>query len=121
MTNIVDKPIFLYYNVADEMFAHILLLNHHVSWEKGKESKMGIAALVLGIISIIIGVFTVGVFGWAGAIVGIVGIILGAIGRNGEPEKRGIATAGMVCSIVGTILCLLFYLACAACVGVLSA
>lgn len=82
---------------------------------------MGIAALVLGIISIVIGVFSAGALGWIGAIIGILGIILGAIGRNSAPEeKRGIATAGLVCSIVGTILCLLFYLACVACIGSLA-
>lgn len=81
---------------------------------------MGIASLVLGILSIIIGVFSVGIAGWLGAVVGIIGIILGAIGRNTASEdKRGLATGGMVCSIVGTVLCLLFYLACVACLSVL--
>ena len=80
---------------------------------------MGVAALVLGIISIVIGVFSAGSLGWAGAILGIVGIILGVLGRK-NPEKSGIATAGMVCSIIGTILCLLLYIACIACVGGLA-
>ena len=78
---------------------------------------MGIASLVLGIIAIVIGVFSIGILGWAGAVVGIIGII----GRNtAPPEKRGMATAGLVCSIVGTILCLLFYIACVACIGGLA-
>ena len=81
---------------------------------------MGIASLVLGIIAIIIGIVSAGLFGWLGAIIAIVGIILGAIGRK-NPEKSGLATAGLVCSIIGLILCLIFYLACAACVGGLSA
>lgn len=79
---------------------------------------MGVASLVLGIISLVIGVFSSGVLGWLGAILAIIGIILGALGRK-NPEKQGIATAGMVCSIIGLVLCLLLYIACAACVGAL--
>ena len=77
---------------------------------------MGVAALDLGIISIIIGIFFAGALGWAGAILAIIGIVLGALGKK-NPESKGIATAGMVCSIIGLILCLLLYIACAACVG----
>lgn len=79
---------------------------------------MGVAALVLGIIAIVIGVFSAGALGWAGAIMGIIGIVLGAIGKKTAPEeKQGMATAGLVCSIIGTVLCLLVYIACAACAG----
>lgn len=82
---------------------------------------MGVAALVLGIIAIIIGIFSAGTLGWAGAIMGIIGIILGALGRKNAPEgKTGIATGGLVCSIIGTILSLLLYVACAACIGGVS-
>lgn len=77
---------------------------------------MGVAALVLGIISLVIGVFSAGTLGWAGAIMAVVGIILGALGRK-NTEKTGIATAGMVCSIIGLVLCLLLYIACVACIG----
>ncbi|SFD09787.1 hypothetical protein [Butyrivibrio sp. YAB3001] len=80
---------------------------------------MGVASLVLGILALIIGVFTSGLFGWLGAILAIIGIILGALGRK-DSEKKGIATAGLVCSIIGLILCLLLYLACAACIGGLA-
>ena len=80
---------------------------------------MGVASLVLGILAIIIGVFSSGLFGWLGAIIAIIGIILGAVGRK-NPESKGIATGGLVCSIIGLILCLLLYLACAACVGGLA-
>ncbi len=76
---------------------------------------MGIASLVLGIVAIICGIFLAG-FQWVGAIAGVVGIILGAIGRK-VPEKKGISTAGMVCSIIGFILCIILFVACAACVG----
>ena len=78
---------------------------------------MGIASLVLGIIAVIIGLFSAGSLGWAGA---IMAIILGALGRK-EPEKSGIATAGMVLSIIGLVLCLILYIACVACLGGLAA
>lgn len=81
---------------------------------------MGVASLVLGIISIIIGLFSGGGLGWLGAIMGIIGIILGAQGKK-VPEQRGMASAGFVCAIIGTILCLLMYVACIACVGGLAA
>ncbi len=81
---------------------------------------MGVASLVLGIISLLIGIFTAGAFGWIGAIIAIVGIILGALGRKNS-EKTGIATAGLVCSIIGLVLCLILYIACVACVGGLAA
>ena len=82
---------------------------------------LGVASLVLGIISIIIGVISGGSLGWVGAPLGIVGIILGAIGRKNAPEsKKGLANAGFVCSIIGTILCVLFYIACIACIGGLA-
>ncbi len=76
---------------------------------------MGVASLILGIIAIIIGIFLAG-FQWIGAIVGLIGIILGALGRK-DPEKKGIATAGLVCSIIGFIFCIIFFIACVACVG----
>lgn len=76
---------------------------------------MGAASLVLGIIAIVIGVFSAGALGWVGAICGIIGIILGAAAKKQAPS--GVATAGLVCSIIGTALSLLFYIACAACIG----
>ena len=77
---------------------------------------MGVASLVLGIISLVIGVFSSGLLGWLGAILAVIGIILGALGKK-NPEKSGIATAGLVCSIIGLVLCLILYVGCAACVG----
>lgn len=74
---------------------------------------MGVASLVLGIISLVCGVFLAG-FQWVGAIVGLIGIVLGAQGRK-NPEKQGMATAGLVCSIIGFVLCIILYVACVAC------
>jgi len=79
---------------------------------------MGIAALVLGIIALIFGLFMPWM-GWLGAIMGLIGIVLGAAGRK-QPENQGIATAGLVCSIVGFVLCIILYIACAACVSGLN-
>ena len=80
---------------------------------------MGVASLVLGIIALLIGIFSSGLLGWLGAIVAIIGIVHGALGRNNH-EAKGLATAGLVCSIIGLILCLILYIACAACVGALG-
>lgn len=80
---------------------------------------MGVASLVLGIISIVLSLFGVGIQ-WVGAICGIVGIVCGVQARK-VPEKQGLGTAGLVCSIIGTVLCLVTYLACVACVGGLAA
>ena len=77
---------------------------------------MAVASLVLGIISVVFGVFLSSFAGWIGAIIGIIGIILGALGMK-NPEKHGIATAGLVLSIIGTILSLLIYIACVTCVA----
>ena len=71
---------------------------------------MGIASLVLGIISIVIGVFSAGSLGWIGAIIGIIGILIGVQGKK-TPDQAGMAQAGFICSIVGTVLCLLSYIA----------
>lgn len=69
---------------------------------RGRYSKMAVASLVLGIISLVIGIFSAGSLGWLGAILAVVGIILGALGRK-NLEKKGMATAGLVCSIIGVI------------------
>lgn len=76
---------------------------------------MAVAALVIGIISVVVAIFG-GVFSWLGTVFGIVGIILAIQGRK-NIEQQGMATAGLVLSIIGTILGLLLFLACAACVG----
>lgn len=81
--------------------------------------EMGVASLVLGIVSVVIGVIFPAA-GWIGAIIAILGIILGAVGKK-NAEKKGVAQAGLVLSIIGLVLCLLLYIACAACIGGLAA
>jgi len=71
-------------------------------------SGMAVASLVLGILSI--------VTFWAWFLVvplSIVGIILGALGRR-SVSRRGIAIAGLVCSIIGLAVFLIVYIAVAA-------
>ncbi len=74
---------------------------------------MGVASLVLGIISIVGGAFGLGILT---LVCGIVGIILGALGRK-DPEKAGMANAGLVLSIIGSALSLVVWIACAACIS----
>lgn len=76
---------------------------------------MGVASLVLGIISIVIGVFSAGSLGWPGAIIGIIGIVFAIQGKK-ITDQTGMAQAGFICSIIRTILCLLTYIVCVACV-----
>lgn len=71
---------------------------------------LAVAGLVLGIVSLVFAFL----YTWIGLIAGIVGIILSVKGRV-SVEKRGIATAGLVCSIIGTALSGIF-IACALCV-----
>ena len=77
---------------------------------------MGIGSLVLGIASLVCGSFLPGLQ-WIGSITGLIGIILGALGRK-KSEKKGIATAGLVCSIIGFVLSTIFYVACVACASI---
>lgn len=81
---------------------------------------MAIASLVLGIISIVVGLF-ISSAGWLGTIIAIVGIILGVVARKKMDDNYKLATAGMVCSIVGLVLSLILYIACVACVSALAA
>ncbi len=77
---------------------------------------MAVASLVLGICSL---VFPFIGLGWLSMLLGIVGIVLGALGKKND-EKKGMATAGIVMSIIAVALGLLSWIACAACVGGLA-
>jgi len=72
---------------------------------------MAIASLVFGILSILF-IFT-GPFSFVGIILGGVGIVLGALSRKQGPSD--VATGGLVTSIVGCAMAMLFNLACIAC------
>ena len=73
---------------------------------------MAVASLVLGIVSSVFSFIPAADL--FGGIMGIVGIVLGALARK-NPDKKGMATAGLVCSIIGTVLCLILYIACVGC------
>lgn len=74
---------------------------------------MGVAALVLGIVAIVAAVF-LGPFGWIGIITGVVGIILGVLSKK---KGDSMGKAGLIVSIIGTVLSVIFFIACAACVS----
>jgi hypothetical protein len=77
---------------------------------------VAVASLVLGICSL---VFPFIGLGWLSVLTGIVGTILGALARKDE-SKKGLATAGMVMSIISVALGLVMWIACAACIGGLA-
>ena len=60
---------------------------------------MAIAALVLGIIGLVAWLIPI-----LGLPITIVGLIMGVNGRRKNPEQKGMATAGMIMSIIGLIL-----------------
>ncbi|CAN2326312.1 DUF4190 domain-containing protein [Fusobacterium sp. oral taxon C10] len=74
---------------------------------------MAIASLVLGIVSLVLSFFGLGIIS---VFTAIVGIILGVLGRK-DPEKKGMATAGLVCSIIALVLGVIMWIACAAIFG----
>jgi hypothetical protein len=78
---------------------------------------MAIAALVCGIISVVFAFFGYGAI--VGIILGIVAIVLGVLARK-DPQRKGIATAGLVLGIIGTVLSGILLIACVACVSALS-
>ncbi|MDR0908169.1 MAG: hypothetical protein LBM77_00230 [Spirochaetaceae bacterium] len=79
---------------------------------------MGIAGLVLGILSAIGGWIPVlNYFAWA---FGIIGIILSALGRKkakAASESTGVATAGLVLSIIGLVISVIGLLCTVICVS----
>ena len=69
---------------------------------------MAIVSLVLGIVgSVLAGVLASKSIIWPfiGLAMCIVGIVLGAKARKDPSQNKGLATAGMIVSIVGTVYC----------------
>ena len=73
---------------------------------------MAVASLVLGILALVGG--WIPVVNWFCLVFAIVGLVLGVLGRK-DPEKRGMATAGMVMSIIALALDVILLIACSAC------
>lgn len=74
---------------------------------------MEIAVLVLGIISLVAG--CLGPLAWIGTICAIVGVVLGAICLKKNTEKKGMAKAGFIMSIIALAFTLIISISCAAC------
>jgi hypothetical protein len=75
---------------------------------------MAIAALVCGIVGIVLG-WVPGV-NYIALILGILGIVFGALARKNAPaDKKGLATAGLVLGIIGTVCAGIGVIACTLC------
>ncbi|MBR5425064.1 MAG: hypothetical protein IK106_00950 [Clostridiales bacterium] len=75
---------------------------------------MAVGSLVCGILALVFGL--IAPIGWVGAVLGVIGIILAVQGKKKQPEKASLCTAGLVLSIIGLVIGVIFYLACVACV-----
>lgn len=86
-------------------------------FNKKESKKKGIVSLILGILATVFGIFClvpgISYYGWIGIVLGVAGIVLAALAN--KKEKKGINTAGLVLSIIGTVLCAILFIACVAC------
>ena len=82
-----------------------------------KTNGKAIASLVLGIVSVVTIFFGYGAL--IGIVLGVVGIIWGVMAKKEAPS--GMATAGLVLSIIAVALCAISFIACVACIGGLAA
>lgn len=75
-----------------------------------------IASLVLGIVSCVCVFFGYGAL--LGIVLGVIGLVIGINARKEQPS--GLATAGIVLSVIAIAVCAIGFIACAACVGCFS-
>jgi uncharacterized membrane protein len=75
-----------------------------------------IASLVLGILAAVCVFFGYGAL--LGIVLGIIGLILGISAKKESPS--GMATAGIVLSIISIAICAIGFIACVACIGGLA-
>ena len=93
--------------------------NQNTNAPQGTGKGFSVAALVLGIVGVVFGWF--GVLGFIALVASVIGIVLAVIGRKksiaalGKPS--GMATAGLVLSIIGTCFAGIAVIACTACVA----
>ena len=78
--------------------------------------NLATASLVLGIISIVCVFFGYGAL--LGIVLGIIGLILGINAKKAAPS--GMATAGIVLSIIAIAVCAIGFIACVACVSLVA-
>ncbi len=84
---------------------------------------MAVASLILGIAALVLGFVPIPGGGIIGLICAIVGVILGAVSRKKlkeAGESSGMATAGMVLSIIALVLDVIVLIAAVACVGLVG-
>ena len=81
-----------------------------------------VASLVLGIIAAVFMFFSgTIVLGFVSIILAVIGLVLGVQARREMPQgTTGMATAGMVLSIVVLALTVIIMVGCAACVGLIA-
>ena len=81
--------------------------------EPQKTNALAVIGLILGILSILLGCCA-----WYGLIAGIPGIICSVLAK--KEEKSSLATAGLVCSIIGTALAVIMTILGAVLLGILQ-
>lgn len=88
---------------------------------ENKSNGLAVGGLILGIFTIVMGCL-----GWSfgagpmiGVLTGIIGIVLSVMGKKKQPS--GVATGGLVTSIIGLVFCALMSIILVACAGLLIA
>ena len=79
--------------------------------ENKNQSNLGVASMILGIVSIVL--MCIPYIGYASIVVAIIGIVLAAKAKKEGPS--GMATAGLVCSIIALALWVIMIIAVIAC------
>jgi MFS family permease len=74
---------------------------------------MAVAALILGIASLAIP--------YGGPVLGILAIVFAVLGRKKQPEKKGMATAGLVMGIIGVVWGVILVVIIVTCCGAVAA
>lgn len=108
--------IIIYYN-GFPIFSYILKGDYNMEVQKAPTNGKAIASLVLGILAAVCVFFGYGAL--LGIVLGVVGLILGIQAKKAAPS--GMATAGVVLSIISIAICAIGFIACVACVASLGA